>query len=415
VKSGRITNMAGLLALLVFSGPASGQLQADLPVEVDRLSERVIVLNCLDVNVTAIAGKRGLVIVDTQRSPYAMRAVLKEIEREFGRHDVLYVVNTHGHADHSGGNQVFPDSIIVGQENCPELMRQYPANAPSALWFAKTRLTDLETQIEKADTEADVTESLRTELNTRTKLLADLEANYRVTPPSITFRDSLTLDLGDLTLELRYCGYAHTTSDLFVYVPQEQLVIAGDLFNSALGFGFAVNQVTDVPRIMAEMDDIAAHRSGVKYLITGHSDVLSGEDFRALKKNLEERYREFEGKRSAAKELKRLIEDLGADRALPAYHDLDFTGPKGYYVQEAEFNTLAYYFLDLGLISEAIGVLTTALEHFPESALLYDDIAEAYLKQGKPGMAAKNYRRSLELAPYNRNAEEMLKFLAASG
>ncbi len=412
MKISRITNMAGLLAILVLCGPVSGQHQAEVPVEVHRISERVIVLNYLDVNVTALAGEKGLVIIDTQRSPYVMRTVLRAIERQFGRRDVLYVVNTHGHADHSAGNQVFPDSIIVGHENCPEFMRQYPANATRALWFARIGLADLGRQIEAADEEPEVAKRLKADLNIRRRLLEDLDANYQVTPPSITFRDSLNLDVGDLTLKLKYCGYAHTTSDLFVYVPQEQIVITGDLFNSASSPGFAVNQVTDVPRIMAEMDNIAADGSGVKYVITGHSDVLSGADFAALRKTLEEEYRELEGRRSAAKKLQRLIEDLGINRALPAYHDLDFAGPQGYYILEEEFHTLGYYYLGLGLINEAVGVLTIALEHFPESALLYDDIAEAYLKQGTPSMAAKNYKRSLELAPYNRNAEEMLKLLA---
>jgi tetratricopeptide (TPR) repeat protein len=147
-------------------------------------------------------------------------------------------------------------------------------------------------------------------------------------------------------------------------------------------------------------------------VITGHSGILSEADFAALRKSLEETYREFEGKRSAAKALEHLIEDLGINPALPAYHDLDFTGPRGYYTLEEEFNTLGYYFLGLGLINEAIGVFTTALEHFPESALLYDSLGEAYLKQGEPTMAIENYRRSLELAPYNRNAEGMLKLIA---
>jgi len=38
--------------------------------------------------------------------------------------------------------------------------------------------------------------------------------------PTVTFRDSLELDLGDLTLELRFCGEAHTNHDIIVYVPR---------------------------------------------------------------------------------------------------------------------------------------------------------------------------------------------------
>ena len=407
----RIEYTSKILLLFLLAIFISCEKDPELRVTSHRLSNRVVVFDYLNVNVTAIAGSKGLVIIDTQRSPAMVRIVLQQIEKEFRRNDILYVVNTHGHADHCGGNQIFPDSIIVGHQNCLEFMRQYPANAPQALWYARNNLQELKKQIDELDKKSPDAEKIRADYNNRKMPLADLEKNYRITPPGITFRDSLDLNTGDLILKLWYAGNAHTTSDIFIYVPEEKLVFVGDLFNSGTRIGFPVNQITDVPQILSVMDKITSQPAGIEYLITGHSEILTKEDFLALQAQLRMRNQNFEGRNSAAKKLKQFINERGIKQAIADYRKSNFSEPTGYYLLEEEFNTLGYQFLGRGLIDEAIAVFKTALKHFPESALLYDNLAEAYLKQKQTAMAIKNYQKSLELMPYNRNAEEMLKFI----
>jgi glyoxylase-like metal-dependent hydrolase (beta-lactamase superfamily II) len=407
----RIKSTFKILLLFPIAIIISCEKKPELPVTSHRLSDRVVVFDYLNVNVTAIAGSKGLVIIDTQRSPAMMRIVLQKIEKVLGHSDILYVVNTHGHADHCSGNQVFPDSIIAGHQNCPEFMRQYPANAPQSLWYARNNLQELEKQIERSDKKSANAENIRADYNNRKMLLTDLEKNYRITPPGITFRDSLDLNTGDLILKLWYAGNAHTSNDIFIYVPEEKLVFVGDLFNSGTSIGFPVNQITDVPRILSVMDKIAAQPAGIEYMITGHSEALSMNDFLSLQEQLRGRYQKFEGKNSAAKQLEQFIKERGIKQAIADYRKSNFSERTGYYLLEEEFNTLGYQFLGRGQIDEAIAVFKTALKHFPESALLYDNLAEAYLKQKQTAMAMENYQKSLELMPYNRNAEEMLKFI----
>ena len=407
----RIEYTAKILLLFLLAIFISCEKDPELRVTSHRLSNRVVVFDYLNVNVTAIAGSKGLVIIDTQRSPAMVRIVLQQIEKEFRRNDILYVVNTHGHADHCGGNQIFPDSIIVGHQNCLEFMRQYPANAPQALWYARNNLQELKKQIDELDKKSPDAEKIRADYNNRKMLLADLEKNYRITPPGVTFRDSLDLNSGDLILKLWYAGNAHTTSDIFIYVPEEKLVFVGDLFNSGTRIGFPVNQITDVPPILSVMDKITSQPAGIEYLITGHSEILTKEDFLALQAQLRMRNQNFEGRNSAAKKLKQFINERGIKQAIADYRKSNFSERIGYYLLEEEFNTLGYQFLGRGLIDEAIAVFKTALKHFPESALLYDNLAEAYLKQKQTAMSIKNYQKSLELMPYNQNAEEMLKFI----
>jgi len=77
----------------------------------------VIVLDCLSVNVTAIASDSGIVVIDTNRSYGVMQRLRRVIEEEFGRKDFIYVVNTHGDPDHSSGNQVFPSVPLVAHQD----------------------------------------------------------------------------------------------------------------------------------------------------------------------------------------------------------------------------------------------------------------------------------------------------------
>jgi glyoxylase-like metal-dependent hydrolase (beta-lactamase superfamily II) len=51
----------------------------------------------------------------------------------------------------------------------------------------------------------------------------------RVTLPTLTIEDHLTLHRGSRTIEIRYLGRGHTDKDIVVYLPKEGVLITGDL------------------------------------------------------------------------------------------------------------------------------------------------------------------------------------------
>ena len=59
----------------------------------------------------------------------------------------------------------------------------------------------------------------------------------------------------------------------------------------------------------------------------------------------------------------------------------------------------------------AVQVFKLNADTFPESANVWDSLAEAYLKSGDPKNAQLNYEKALTLDPANQNAKEMLKKL----
>lgn len=80
-------------------------------------------------------------------------------------------------------------------------------------------------------------------------------------------------------------------------------------------------------------------------------------------------------------------------------------------VGEAQVNRLGYNLLALKRVSDAIEVFKLNVEDYPQSSNVYDSLGEAYAAAGDTELAIRNYRKSVELNPDNRNGVEMLKKL----
>ncbi|MEK7856557.1 MAG: MBL fold metallo-hydrolase [Acidobacteriota bacterium] len=74
-------------------------------------------------NVVIIINERDLVVVDASGAPLSARNVITEI-RKLTKKPVSYLINTHGHGDHTIGNQeyrkAFPNIETVGHEKTAE-------------------------------------------------------------------------------------------------------------------------------------------------------------------------------------------------------------------------------------------------------------------------------------------------------
>jgi tetratricopeptide (TPR) repeat protein len=74
-------------------------------------------------------------------------------------------------------------------------------------------------------------------------------------------------------------------------------------------------------------------------------------------------------------------------------------------------NGLGYQLLSLRRVSEAIEIFKLNVERYPQAFNTYDSLGEAYMVNGNVDLAIRNYEKSLELNPNNRNASEKLQEL----
>lgn len=141
-------------------------------------------------NAGFVVGPDAVLVVDTFATPGAAEELYAEIRRRTPL-PVRWVVDTHQHGDHIGGNAVFgaAGATILAQENV----------------------------------RARAAPELR---NERTP--AETTARARVRLPDVTYRDAATVWLGTRRIDL-LARPGHTGSDSIVVVPDARVVFAGDL------------------------------------------------------------------------------------------------------------------------------------------------------------------------------------------
>lgn len=145
-------------------------------------------------NAGFVVGRDGVVVVDSFAAPEAAEELLAEIRR-ITRAPVRWVVNTHYHLDHVGGDRVFAKqgAVILAHENVRAWVR---------------------------------TENLKWRDEIKPEEKAMLAA---LALPDITYRDSLEVWPGDQPAEV-LTKPGHTGGDSIVFFPSANVLFAGDLF-----------------------------------------------------------------------------------------------------------------------------------------------------------------------------------------
>jgi glyoxylase-like metal-dependent hydrolase (beta-lactamase superfamily II) len=283
-----------VLLVIVLLSTLALQAQADgeALIEVERLSDRALALR---VGVTyfdqivAIASSRGLVVIDAGISPSITEEYRKIIEREFGRKDFAYVINTHHHSDHTSGNQTFADAVIIGHELCGDAMRQEGTRIADKIAKRKAKVDELEDQLGSLEPGSDQARQVRSTIYFLAKAYEDLEGDFALTPPSMTFSDRMTLNMGDLTLKLIFFGKGlHTDNDIVVHIPEEGLLFTGDLFPFPPGRTPAASPEEDLPRWIDVLEEVLQDESEVRQVITSHFGILPWERLSTLLNELRE-------------------------------------------------------------------------------------------------------------------------------
>jgi cyclase len=209
----------------VCSIAAAGQ---QLEIKAEPLSENVLLLSGGGGNVTAIVGRDGIVVFDTFTSPAAARIAREKIA-EFSHKKIRYVINTHYHLDHTFGNQVFDDAVLIAHPNCSKRVAESYAEQAAQFATAPERVLQLEKEFREAvEQDAAKAAEIKKELD-RQRQLASLYEGMVLTPAPLTVEGSAAIDLGDKTVKLMNFGPGHTDGDTIVFVPQENLLVVGDL------------------------------------------------------------------------------------------------------------------------------------------------------------------------------------------
>lgn len=191
-------------------------------------SNNVVVVNDADV-----------LIVDTGTSPEAARSFVDDVKKITDK-PIRYVVNTHFHYDHTGGNQIFgPEVQIMATDYLYRMLATEDVLHREP--FLTSQVTTLSARVDS------LTKAVAAETNEQHKAalqkdLAEVErlqhnnSEIKVTPPNVHYSTKMVLHRGGREIDLMFLGRGHTAGDTVVFLPQERIVCTGDLMESRLAY-----------------------------------------------------------------------------------------------------------------------------------------------------------------------------------
>lgn len=195
-------------------------------------------------NTGVVVGDDAVLVIDAGYLPSRARSDIALIKTVTDK-PVRYLVYTHWHFDHNNGAsayvEAFPDITIVSERATRDFIdinstwwarRSVRADQPKRM-----ALAELEQQLASGkDGEGPLSredrERLIRNIEQRRNELAEL-GSLKVVLPTLLFERELTLQLGQRRIELRDWGRANSPHDVTVYVPDAQILFAGDVLVQA--------------------------------------------------------------------------------------------------------------------------------------------------------------------------------------
>ena len=223
-------------------------------------------------------------VVDTTYHLEAARDLRSAAEHLTGR-SVTYVLNTHWHADHVHGNQVFaPDAILIATDKTREIMAGFLTERMAKHRAESESLLAAIDEFER-DIDSEPDEKIR--LDMREETLCDrsyirMLPELRVTLPTLTFERELWLHGSKRSVQLLSFGGGHTQSDAIVYVPDARLAIVGDLVLKDFHPTMSHAEPWEWLRILDRVEAL-----GIDSIVPGHGEVCSLETLHGVREYIQ--------------------------------------------------------------------------------------------------------------------------------
>jgi len=154
-------------------------------------------------NIGIVVGRRATLMIDTGLGPRNGAVVARTAAALSPPGQKLYLTTTHFHPEHASGQRGFPAGTIV-----------------------------IRPRVQQTELEAEGPRFLA--LFARSPRMHALLEGVGVDPANVLFDRDDTLDLGGVHARLMYFGAAHTRGDEVIFVPEDSVLISGDVVQNHL-------------------------------------------------------------------------------------------------------------------------------------------------------------------------------------
>lgn len=237
-----------------------------IEIKATKVAGNVYMLEGSGGNIGVSVGSDGILIVDDQFAPLAdkIKAALKNL----GEGKLKFILNTHWHGDHTGGNAVFgPEAPIIAQTN-----------------VRKRLATEQKSEFFKRTTPASPKEAL----------------------PVITFDESLSVHFNGEEIRVIHFPHGHTDGDSVIFFTSSNVVHMGDDFFAGRFPFVDLESGGNVDGLIKNVGEILGKLpAGVK-LIPGHGPISTADDLKAYDRMLVETTAVVRSKIKAGKTLEQI-------------------------------------------------------------------------------------------------------------
>lgn len=226
-------NCIGAIVFAALAGPATAQ-DAEVTVRTEPVAPGIHVLYGSGGNIGVSAGADGVFLIDDQYA--VLTAKITEALAKLSPEPPRFVLNTHWHGDHTGGNEnlAAKGSLVVAHDNVRVRM--------STEQFSKF--------FERA-TPASATAAL----------------------PVVTFNDSVSFFLNGDEIRGTHVPNAHTDGDVFIHFRKANVIHTGDLVFAGMYPFIDIDSGGTVDGVIAAVDRMLALADGETRIIPGHGEV----------------------------------------------------------------------------------------------------------------------------------------------
>ena len=229
----------GFLAILLFAIPALAQQDfSKVEIKVTRVAGNVYMLEGSGGNIGVSVGSDGILIVDDEFAPLAdkIKAALKGL----GAGKLKFILNTHWHGDHTGGNVVFgPEAPIIAQTNVRKRLAE-GSNVPN-----------------------------------RTVAPAPKDAL-----PVITFDQSVSVHFNGEEIRVIHFPRGHTDGDAVIFFTGSNVVHMGDDFFNGMFPFVDLDSGGDVDGYVKNVGEVIAKLPADVKIIPGHGPLANVDDLK---------------------------------------------------------------------------------------------------------------------------------------
>lgn len=232
-----------LTATMLAALPAQAQDWSSVEIRAEHVAPGVAVLFGRGGNIGVSHGEDGTILIDDQFAPLTER--IQRAIAGLGAEPVAFVINTHWHGDHTGGNENLANdgATIVAHDN----VRTRLANGGAIRGNA-------------------------------------VAASPDAALPVITYADGITFHANGDTIDVVYTGGGHTDGDSIVHWREANVLHMGDLFFHQFGWPFIdTDSGGDAGALLDSLSTAIGMSDDATVIIPGHGPVATRADLIAYR------------------------------------------------------------------------------------------------------------------------------------